>query len=275
MMLFRAIMLRSDTPTNCSGARAAAAAETCNMRSGPELWRSTPKTAVHSRAAHVCWPMRAATTMACLHLQRHRPVGGVEVEEACKVERTVFAEVALAKARTTRAARLCCHQPQQGAGIRVITSGRVGWMGQWVPTASDSAPRLRCQPDPPWPRPTCLGVDPQEPSHVVVVGQSGRQPHNADHALAALHLQSKAPSSRGQSVAQLGSLLWKDLGASTKFAPHQWHHQAVAPVSVRPPPPPHPPSHLSVGAGHQGLNDRATFVVQQVHLVCRAVKRGR
>ena len=39
--------------------------------------------------------------------------------------------------------------------------------------------------------PTAVAVDPQEAPHISVVGQGGGEPHNADHALAALHLWTK------------------------------------------------------------------------------------
>lgn len=37
-----------------------------------------------------------------------------------------------------------------------------------------------------------LGIDAQELSYIDIVGQRGRQPDNADHALCGLHLSRKA-----------------------------------------------------------------------------------
>ena len=54
---------------------------------------------------------------------------------------------------------------------------------------------------------TAVRVDAQEASHVAVVGQRGRQAHDADHALAALHLRAAA-AMRGRGEDRVGKDVW-------------------------------------------------------------------
>ena len=115
-----------------------------------------------------------------------------------------------------------------------------------------------------------LGLDPQERSHVLKVGQRGRQAHQADHLLGGLRGARGGEGGRRRIQQEVRRSCHSATAGAQLTAAHS-EINCPHPVHTLPRPqaPPHERAHLNLahGARHDGLEHRASVVVQQVDFV--------